>query len=293
MAPPEAVNAAGNGGENVRTVAVVVMAVLGLTSCRSVQPPEAGFLNRSVTVGEQRYPYVVWVPPSTPAGPRPVILFLHGAGERGNDGWRQTAVGIGSAIRWDASRFAEALVVMPQAPEGEAWLGEPSAAAMAALRRTVEEFAGDPDRIYLTGLSLGGYGAWFLATEYPDTFAAIVPVCGGVVAPPSARNVRDHPRGAGLPDPYAAVAAVMPPVPIWIFHGADDPIIPASESRRMREALEAVGKPVRYTEFPAVGHNVWDPAYGQPELWRWMLAQRRELHRRAGVERTPIPSNPS
>lgn len=237
---------------------------------------DTGFLSRTIEIGGTTYPYVVWVPASfTPGRSWPVILFLHGAGERGNDGWRQTAVGLGAAIRSNPAWFDEAIVVMPQAPEGEAWLRAPADAAMAALDRTLEELSGDPDRVYLTGLSLGGYGTWHLATAFPDRFAAIVPVCGGIVAPPTARSVRDLPLVAGAADPYAAAAAAVPDVPIWIFHGARDGVIPATESRRMAEALEDAGRHVRYTEFPEAGHDAWDPAYRTAELWEWMFAQRR------------------
>lgn len=254
-----------------------VCAALIASGCRTgSRDGETGFLNRTVRIGAATHPYVVFVPAAwEPARRWPVVLFLHGAGERGSDGWRQTAVGLGAAIRRNADVFAEVIVVFPQAPEGTAWMGEPVAAAMGALEATVREFSGDRDRLYLTGLSLGGYGSWYLATTHPERFAAIVPICGGIVKPPTAANVRDHPLAAASETPYAAVAAAVPDVPIWIFHGADDPVIPVSESRRMARALEAAGREIRYTEYPGVGHNAWDPAYADPELWSWFLAQRR------------------
>jgi predicted peptidase len=249
----------------------VAGAVLLLTSCASHRPPETGFLNRTIVHKGTTYRYVVWVPPER-GRPAPVTLFLHGAGERGHDGFRQIEVGLGRAIRWNAARFPT-IVVFPQAPPDTQWLGEVAEFAMMALDRTVEEFDGDPSRIYLTGLSLGGYGTWHLAMAHPDRFAAIVPVCGGIVKPDTSQNVRQSPLTIGAPDPYAFAAERVKHLPVWILHGEDDNLIPASESRRMHEELRKRGASVRYTEFPDVGHNAWDPAYGDPALWEWLLAQ--------------------
>jgi predicted peptidase len=237
---------------------------------------ETGFLNRTAAAGAVTIPYVVYVPSDYEVlrarGTLPVILFLHGAGERGAEGTRQTVIGLGSAIRWNPTRFP-ALIIFPQAPADSRWMGEVGDAAMAALDRTIKEFGGDRRRVYLTGLSLGGYGTWHFAMAYPDRFAAIVPVCGGIVKPESAVNVRQSPLTLGAADPYALTAGRVRNLPVWIFHGADDPIIPASESRRMHEELKKLGADVRYTEYPGVGHDSWDRAYGEEELWRWLLAQ--------------------
>lgn len=266
----------------IRAVVIIALLLTLVTACRTVVPDlegsraESGFLAREIEVGSTPYPYVVWIPPGfDPGRSWPVVLFLHGAGERGNDGWRQTAVGLGSAIRWHPDRFANTIVVLPQAPEEERWIGPPAEAAMLALERTIKEFSGDPARVILTGLSLGGYGTWHLAASHPDRFAALVPICGGIVALPTAKSVRQLPLTIGAEDPYEVAARAMPRVPIWIFHGAEDPVIPAEESRRMHEELQALGLDVRYTEYPGVGHNAWDPAYGEPELWEWVMRRRR------------------
>lgn len=237
---------------------------------------ESGFIAREVRIGTTRYPYAVWLPPGQGSGERlPVILFLHGAGERGSDGWRQTQVGLGSAIRWNPERFNDTIVVFAQAPEEQRWLDDPARAAMLAMDRTLAEFRADPNRVYLTGMSMGGYGTWFLATEYPDRWAALAPVCGGILPPKQQTSVRQLPRTVGSANPYATAAEAVPRVPIWIFHGADDSVIPAEESRRMAEELRARGHDVRYTEYPGAGHNSWDAAYGDAELWQWMLRQKR------------------
>lgn len=146
---------------------------------------------------------------------------------------------------------------------------------MEALERTVTELNGDPDRLYLTGISLGGYGSWHLALAHPEYFAAVVPVCGGIVKPDTAQNVRQSPLTLGADDPYGTTAKRLRRVPIWIAHGEDDTVIPVSESRLMFEALTREGADVRYREYDGVGHGVWDEAYGEPELWDWLLAQRR------------------
>lgn len=233
---------------------------------------ESGFLNRSLEREDGTLPYVVYVPRDLPSRP-PVILFLHGAGERGTDGMRQTAIGLGAPIRWNPERFP-AVVIFPQAPPEMRW-HDVSDAVMELLDRTVRDYGADPDRIYLTGMSLGGYGTWHFALAWPDRFAAIVPVCGGIVKPETAVNVRQSPITSGQPDPYAFTARRVAHLPVWIFHGSDDPIIPVSESRRMRDELQKLGARPRYTEYPGVGHGSWDNAYGEEELWRWLFAQHR------------------
>jgi len=164
---------------------------------------------------------------------------------------------------------------MPQAPIDQRWLDEPATAAMTALQQTVAEFHGDPQRLYLTGMSMGGYGTVALAFDHPQTFAAIVPVCGGILPHESAKSVRQLPGTIGSGDPYEAVAVRLKNVPIWLFHGALDEVIPVTESRQLNEALLRYGTDTRYTEYPDAGHNVWDAAYGSEELWIWLLKQQR------------------
>lgn len=236
-----------------------------------------GFLDRSVTIHGTTYPYAVYVPRDyDPSRAWPVILFLHGAGERGNDGLRSTAVGLGNAIRFAPDRFP-AIVVFPQAPTETRWLGDPADAAMLALDQSMRELHGDPDRVYLTGLSMGGYGTWHLAMAHPDRWAALAVVCGGLVPHPTTTSVRRSPLLPPEPaDPYPFAAHALRALPIRIFHGADDQTIPAEESRRMFAELQKEGAPdVQYTEYPGVGHDAWTRAYGEAELWKWMFAQRK------------------
>lgn len=232
---------------------------------------ETGFVDRAVTVGGETFRYRVWVPPGWTADREwPVVLFLHGAGEGGIDGRRQTLVGLGPAIRRHPERFPS-VVVFPQARRGQPWRGPMADLARAALDRSLAEFAGDPGRVSLTGVSMGGYGTWSLALDEPDRFVALVPVCGGLGAGARRRPPAD-PRDPA--DPFLAAACVLAHVPIWVFHGEDDPIIPVAESRVMVAALRRVGAEVRYTEYARVAHDSWDAAYAEPALPPWLLAQR-------------------
>jgi predicted peptidase len=202
-----------------------------------------------------------------------VILFLHGAGERGNDGLFQTAVGIGSAIRQHPKRFP-ALVVFPQSPTDSQWVGAPAEAAFAALRQTIAEFKVDPQRVYLTGLSMGGHGTWYLAYRHPEFFAAVVPICGWV---PEFERFRGSvpvvPPDSGPPLP--ALARRLANTPVWIFHGEMDDAVPVSGSREPAAALKAASADVRYTEYLGLGHNSWDATYASDEFLKWLFAQRR------------------
>jgi predicted peptidase len=242
-------------------------------SAVAAQEIQTGFLDGVVTVAQHDYRYQVYVPRSYDPGQRwPVILFLHGAGERGEDGLLQTVVGLGDAVRRDPARFP-ALVVFPQSPADAQWAGAPAEAAMAALEAVMARYATDPDRVYLTGISMGGNGAWYLAYRHPDRFAAVVPICGWVESHPRFSRGQVVPGQDG--EPFHALAHRLAGVPIWIFHGDADTAVPVEQSRRAAAALEAAGADVRYTELPGVGHNSWDPAYQSSELSHWLFQQRR------------------
>src|SRR5947207_5201435 len=214
----------------------------------SVQQVQTGFLDRSITVGGRSYHYQVYVPADYASKNNwPAILFLHGAGERGNDGLLQTAVGLGAAIRQNPSRYP-AIVVFPQAPPDSQWVGIPADMDVAALQQTMKEFHVDASRVYLTGLSMGGHGTWYVAYRHPELFAAIVPICSWI---------RDFPQFKGslpvVPGDSAAVmtnlAQHLGKLPIWIFHGEADPVVAVSGSRAAYAALKAASADVRYTEF--------------------------------------------
>lgn len=234
----------------------------------NTQITRAGMLQRTGVVGRRRQRYSVWIPPGYhPDRSWPVILFLHGSGERGADGVAPTTVGLGPALEQNPERFP-ALVVFPQALRGLGWRGQMLDAACAALEDVIDVYNGDTDRVYLTGVSIGGFGAIRLALQEPHRFAALVPVCGGVELPETISVPTDA-------EPAATAAALLRHLPIWAFHGSEDPIIPVNESRSFVSALEHAHGNVRYTEFEGIGHDAWNRAYATPELATWLLAQRR------------------
>lgn len=240
--------------------------------------PQTGFLNRVVVDGGVTRRYQVYVPFNyTPTQRWPVILFLHGGGAQGDDGLLQTEGALASAIRVHPERWP-AIVVFPQARMDHRWNGEDAAWALRAVEQTQSEFATDTGRVYLTGLSRGGEGAWWLAYRNPARFAAVLVLCGRV----SPGRTLDR-RPAANPDPvvpladgepFAALAARLRNTPVWVYHGAIDETIPVEESQRAVAALRKVGAPVRYSELPHIGHNVWDFAYDTPEVIRWLFSHR-------------------
>jgi len=257
---------------------VLLLAVaLVLASAACARKQETGFLDRTLSMHNSSYKYQVYLPENwSPNQKWPIILFLHGAGERGSDGLLQTQVGIATAIRNDRSRFP-VIVVIPQCLK-DSWWTQPDMeeVALATLSAASKEFKGDAKRTYLTGLSMGGYGSWSLAAKYPGKFGAIVPICGGIALPEHLRQ--QHPELAkdaygDDPKSYADVAAKIGKTPVWIFHGGDDPVVPVEGARKMEAAIKAAGGNVRYTEYPGVGHNSWDKAYAEPELMTWLLAK--------------------
>jgi predicted peptidase len=258
------------------SIAVLFLCLLIPVSAHA-KKHETGFLDRIISLQGVTYKYQVFVPDDwTPRQKWPVILALHGAGERGDDGLLQTDVGIGTALR--TSRGAiRAIVVMPQCPKTLWWILPPmDDLAMATLGEATKEFHGDSNHTYLTGLSMGGFGAWYLAEKYPGRFAALVVICGGIRPPIAAQNA--YPDLARLTPPdipksYSAAAARVGKTPVWIFHGADDDIVPVSESQRMVAAMKQIGAEVRYTEYPGVGHASWNKAYDEPKLFPWLFSK--------------------
>ena len=229
----------------------------------------AAFVARTVTVDGVPRKYQVWVPVAYDRTRKwPAIVFLHGSGERGDDGEKQITVGLGRALR-DGKVDAQAIVVFPQCPEGQRWVeATPRKIAIVALDAAEREFAIDRDRVALTGMSMGGAGAWMLAARYPKRWSALATVCAYIHRPPSVPDL-DNPTT----ETYDQFAKRVPNIPIWIFHGSDDPVVPVTESREMARAL---GPRAAYTEFAHTGHNAWDPAYTQTHVVSWLVSQRRQ-----------------
>jgi predicted peptidase len=255
---------------------VVLLMFASLCEESYARKRETGFLDRTVTVTGTTYLYQVYVPRDFDSKRKwPVILFLHGVGERGDDGLLETDLGIGHAIRQGESRFPF-IVVMPQCRKDERWINtDMQAQAMAALEDVMHEFHGDRERVYLTGLSMGGYGTWEMAAKYQHKFAAFVPICGGIHGPPKLPEARvSLAADPTVTDPYAETARRIGATPVWIFHGDADNTVPVGESRKMAQALKEAHGNVRYTEYPGVGHNAWDKAYAEPDLMPWLLQQK-------------------
>jgi predicted peptidase len=220
---------------------------------------ETGFLNKIFKGKDSESKYVVFVPHGYQGDKEyPLILFLHGAGERGDDGELPVKQGIGNAIKFKggAQKFPF-FAIFPQCAKGGGWkAGGPDAdRALAILEQVQKQYKIDSKRIYLTGLSLGGTGTWSLAAAHPDRWAAIVPICG-----------------AGDP----ATAAKIKDIPCWCFVGDGDNPGLVKKNREMIDTLKKAGGVPRYTEFPYVGHNSWDPAYVTSELYPWLLAHPRK-----------------
>jgi predicted peptidase len=263
-----------------RVLGVLVLCLAALAgSPAAAGRHETGFLDRAITFEGVAYRYEVYVPRDfDPRRKWPVILALHGGGEYGSDGITQTAGGLANAIRRHPDRFA-AIVVFPHAHADATpgWQRKSGQAALEEVDRAIAEFHGDASRVYLTGYSAGGNGAWFLAYHYPARFAALVVICGFVSDFTGLQSHVFYPSIAGpsAPDRYAAVAQAVKGIPVWIFHGDADRNVSVEESRHMTAALKAVGADVRYTELPGVDHRAWDIAYGDAEMAKWLFEQRR------------------
>jgi len=195
--------------------------------------------------------YLMWVPEaaSRPAGGWPLMIFLHGSGERGSDLARVKMHGPPKYAA--AGRPFPFILVAPQVPEGMAWDSDGLEALRADL---VARLPIDPERVVLTGMSMGGYGTWNYAVDYPDRLAAIAPVCGSGDSDRAERIVH---------------------LPVWAFHGALDNVVPPAGDQEMVTAVNAAGGQAKFTLYPDVGHNAWDPAYVDPALYAWLMAQRR------------------
>ncbi len=199
----------------------------------------------------------------------PLVLFLHGAGERGTDNDRQLVHGVKTFASKEMQERYPCFVVAPQCPEKTMWVDIPwdspqpkmpetpnanHVTLIALLDQVEQDFPVDTNRRYVTGLSMGGFGTFEMAVRHPDRFAAAAPVCGGT-------DLSRLPAASKLP--------------FWIFHGGKDTVVRVERSREAAEVLKKAGAGPRYTEYPDVAHNSWSKAYATPELYEWLFAQKR------------------
>ncbi|MDT7856536.1 prolyl oligopeptidase family serine peptidase [Rubrivirga sp. S365] len=243
-----------------RLPALVLLALLatGARAQTEALAYDGGWTER--TAGEA----LVSLPDGYDADPEarwPLLLFLHGAGERGDSlalvgvhgPLKERRAGRDLPLASPTSRF---VVVAPQVPEGQRWT---TGRVVAALDDALARYRVDADRVYLTGLSMGGYGTWEAIEKVPERFAAAVPVCGG-----------GNRLGIGA----------ARDVPVWAFHGAMDTVVPVGASVEMVRALREAGGAVRFTVYPDAGHDAWTETYANPAVYEWLLQHR--LSDRAG-----------
>lgn len=199
----------------------------------------------------------------------PLVLFLHGAGERGDDNTAPLIHGVKTFASEDFLVKYPCFVVAPQVPKDKLWVDVPwtvtkvdqpekesetTRLSMQCLEALEKEFPIDMEREYVTGLSMGGFGAWDLIVRYPKRFAAAVPVCGAC---------------------DLTKASLIAHVPIWTYHGAKDQVVKVERSREIVAALKATGGSPKYTEFADVGHDSWNGAYADQAMYEWLFAQRK------------------
>ncbi|NCC61753.1 MAG: phospholipase [Verrucomicrobiae bacterium] len=199
----------------------------------------------------------------------PLILFFHGAGERGNDNNKQLIHGVKDILAYANTYNMPSIIVVPQCPAGEQWVNTPWGAdahtmpenpsasmklTIALLKELQSTFSVDQTRIYVTGLSMGGFGTWDIIQRMPNTFAAAMPVCGGG---------------------DTEMADAVKHIPAWVFHGGADGVVNPKRARDMVAALEKIGGKVQYTEYEGVGHNAWTRTYANEDVLKWLFSQKK------------------
>ena len=243
-----------------KTAYIVICALLLGTGLGTAQTPQPGkqteqtlTTNLPVTLD-----YLLYLPEKYDTDSTqtwPLILFLHGAGERGNDLIKVKKHGPPALVE-TMPILQQFIILSPQCPSRDWWN---SASLKVLLDDISARYAVDPQRIYVTGLSMGGYGTWDVAATYPTYFAAIAPICGGGI-------------------PYRVRALAHHNVPAWVFHGLKDTAVDPDESQRLVDVLRNAGGQVTYTAYPEAGHDAWTETYRNPALYEWFLAQQREAY---------------
>lgn len=254
----------------VKLALPALLCTLALSSLPAQKAADA-FEAKTFQDGDFTLNYRIHVPKDLPPDAKvPLVLFLHGAGERGDNNIRQLHHGIPSLLAYVQKNHIPAIVIAPQCPVGMQWVAVPWGgdahtmpdsptpalqAVQKLLAQTMTEFPVDPSRIYLTGISMGGFGTWDLLQRDPELFAAGLPICGGG---------------------DTAQAAKLTSIPIWTFHGDKDTAVKTQRSRDMVAAIKAAGGTlIQYTEYPGVAHNSWTQTYNNDEVLDWLFNQKK------------------
>jgi predicted peptidase len=240
--------------------------VLGLASCTTMKKPVAAQPKPAITnISARAYSekvtteYLLFLPKGYDARGTnrwPLLLFLHGAGERGGNVWRATIHGPTKYIEQHPD--FPFIVVTPWCAPGHKWSDD---TLLGILDEVTAKYKVNTNRVYLSGLSMGGFGTWSLATTHPERFAAVAPVCGGEGRIGIILSMLDKDK-----------AVELKKLPIWAFHGAKDDVVGVEESERMVAAMKKIGnKNVKFTVYPEATHNSWTQTYNNPELYQWLL----------------------
>ncbi len=230
----------------------------GIVTSKLSGEKQGEFLKRDISIENENHTYQLYLPPNIKSENLPLMVFLHGIRERGNGGYIN---GIFSTIIKQYLKEIPAVIVFPQCRPNVYWSDpQMDKMVMREIEAVANEFSIDEKRKYLIGVSMGGYGVWSFAAEYPNTFAALVSICGG------------SPLSNG--DRFTPIAEKIGKTPAWLFHGSDDNVVQVSESRNMAAAIRENNGNVKYTEYENVGHNVYLNAISEKELMRWILSQK-------------------
>ena len=258
------------------TVALLAGAILIASPLAATAEPKEGSLDLLekkiyADADGKKLPYRLLKPMTVdPNEKYPLVVFLHGAGERGDDNEAQLRHGVPEFLKPENRKDYPCFLIAPQCPAAQKWVdvdwggdthmqpkepSEPIRLVLGLIDDARKDYPVDPKRVYITGLSMGGFGTWDILARRPDLFAAAVSICGGA---------------------DETTAAKIAKIPIWAFHGAKDGAVKVSRTRNMIEALKKAGGEPKYTEYPDVGHDSWVPAYKDAEMMKWLFAQKKE-----------------
>ncbi len=244
-----------NTNNLLRTCCLALLLSTSLTTAETLGTPGSQtaqvFSQATPATDKNTLHYWLSVPTKETKEPWPLLLFLHGSGERGTNLEAVKKHGPPGLLKKNPA-LAQCLLISPQCPAEQWWDVK---LVKALVDDVISKLPVDPHRRYVTGLSMGGFGTWSLLEEYPTFWAAAVPICGGSRTPQAAGTYKD--------------------VPIWMFHGAKDAAVAVTASEEMFAALEAAGGHPKKTIYPDIGHESWIPAYNDVELWKWLFAQRQ------------------